>query len=176
MMIILISNFKFLPREFLWKNRERLLKVFILFISSILLISCTSAPRYHYSQPKTTNRTKPLPMLTRGAQHTAIFTASYYGHNDGFHGKKTANGEIFDKNALTAAHKTLPFGTVLKVTYLKTGKSVNVKINDRGPFIAGRDIDLSYGAAVKLGLVKYGVGKVRVTVVKWGAGETKHNE
>lgn len=115
-------------------------------------------------------------MLTRGAQHTAIFTASYYGHNDGFDGKKTANGEIFDKNALTAAHKTLPFGTVLKVTYLKTGKSVNVKINDRGPFIAGRDIDLSYGAAVKLGLVNHGIGKVRVTVVKWGTGATKHNE
>ncbi len=115
-------------------------------------------------------------MLIKGAQHTAVFTASYYGHNDGFHGKKSANGEVFDKNAMTAAHKTLPFGTVLKVTYPKTGKSVKVRINDRGPYIAGRDIDLSYGAAAKLGLIKHGVGKVRVTVVKWGTGETKHHE
>ena len=151
----------------------------LIIIGMIFLFSCTSAPRYHYSQPKTTNRTKtkgPPPLLIKGSQHTAVFTASYYGHNDGFHGKKAANGEIFDKNAMTAAHKTLPFGTVLKVTYPKIGKSVNVRINDRGPYIAGRDIDLSYGAAVKLGLVKHGVGKVRVTVVKWGTGETKHHE
>lgn len=151
----------------------------LIIIGMIFLFSCTSAPRYHYSQPQKTTRTKtkgPPPLLIKGSQHTAVFTASYYGHNDGFHGKKAANGEIFDKNAMTAAHKTLPFGTVLKVTYPKTGKSVNVRINDRGPYIAGRDIDLSYGAAVKLGLIKHGVGKVRVTVIKWGTGETKHHE
>lgn len=151
----------------------------LIIIGMIFLFSCTSAPRYHYSQPKTTHRTKtksPPPLLIEGVQHTAVFTASYYGYNDGFHGKKAANGEIFDKNAMTAAHKTLPFGTVLKVSYPKTGKYVNVRINDRGPYIAGRDIDLSYGAAVKLGLIKHGVGKVRVTVVEWGTGETKHHE
>ena len=115
-------------------------------------------------------------MLIQGAQHTAMFIASFYGLNDGFDGKKAANGEIFNKDALTAAHKSLPFGTILKVTYPKTGKSVNVRINDRGPYIAGRDIDLSYGAAVQLGLVKHGVGKVKVTVVQWGTGETKHHE
>ena len=157
----------------------------LIIIGMIFLCSCTSAPRYHYSpqpaKPKKSSgqkqsRQKPPPLLIKGSQHTAVFTASYYGHNDGFHGKKSANGEIFDKNAMTAAHKTLPFGTVLKVTCPKTGKSVNVRINDRGPYIAGRDIDLSYGAAVKLGLIKHGVGKVRVTVVKWGTGETKHHE
>ncbi|HDP68704.1 MAG TPA: septal ring lytic transglycosylase RlpA family protein [Candidatus Marinimicrobia bacterium] len=115
-------------------------------------------------------------MLVRGVQHTAVFTASYYGLNDGFDGKKAANGGIFNKDALTAAHKTLPFGTILKVTYPKTGKSVTVRINDRGPYIPGRDLDLSYGAAKKIGLVEHGIGQVKVTVVKWGTGETRHHE
>ncbi|MBN2601592.1 MAG: septal ring lytic transglycosylase RlpA family protein, partial [Candidatus Marinimicrobia bacterium] len=118
-----------------------------------MTVACTPAPRYHYSPPskretqksssQKQDNQKPPPMLIQGVQHTAIFTASFYGLNDGFDGKKAANGEIFNKNALTAAHKSLPFGTVLKVTYPKTGKSVNVRINDRGPYIPGRDIDLS---------------------------------
>ncbi len=159
------------------------MKRIILLMLSFFFFTCAPAPRYHYSQPKSrpetsskTSKENPPPMLIQGVQHTAIFTASFYGHNDGFHGKKAANGEKFDKNAMTAAHKSLPFGTVLKVTFPKTGKTVNVRINDRGPYVPGRDIDLSYGAAVKLGLVKYGVGKVKVTVIKWGTGETDHHE
>jgi rare lipoprotein A len=81
-------------------------------------------------------------------------------------GYKTANGETFDPNQLTAAHRTLPFGTKLRVTNVKTGKSVIVRVNDRGPFIPGRELDLSYSAAESLGMVEQGVGKVQMTVVQ----------
>jgi rare lipoprotein A len=84
--------------------------------------------------------------------------ASWYG--PGFHGKKAASGERFNENAMTAAHKTLPFGTVVRVTDQRTGKSISVKINDRGPFHGGRIIDLSKAAATKLGFRNAGVTKV----------------
>src|SRR4051794_13746994 len=80
--------------------------------------------------------------------------ASWYG--PGFHGKRTANGERFNTHALTAAHKTLPFGTQLRVTNERTGKSVVVRINDRGPYARGRVIDLSQAAADAVGIL--GVG------------------
>jgi len=73
-------------------------------------------------------------------------TASYYGIGDGYHGKITASGERFNAYALTAAHRTLPFGTKLKITDQQTKRSVIVRINDRGPFVSGREVDLSYGA------------------------------
>jgi len=91
---------------------------------------------------------------------TALYTASWYGPK--FHGRRTASGETFDMHALTAAHKTLPFGTRLEVTYPKTGASVTVTVNDRGPFVRGRDLDLSLGAARRIGLEADGVGRVRV--------------
>ena len=84
--------------------------------------------------------------------------ASWYG--PGFHGKKTASGARFNQNAMTAAHRSLPFGTRVKVVNKKTGKSVNVVINDRGPFASGRIIDLSKAAATKLGTRAGGVGQV----------------
>lgn len=87
-------------------------------------------------------------------------TASWYGPR--FHGKLTANGEIYNQMALTAAHKSLPFGTVLKVTNIRNGKTVIVRINDRGPYIEGRDLDLSKGTALALGMVNRGVIKVTV--------------
>jgi len=90
----------------------------------------------------------------------AVGKASYYAN--GFHGKKTANGEKFDKKEFTAAHRTLPFGTIVRVTNLNNGKMVFVKINDRGPFIKNRIIDLSKAAAKKLDMVDNGVGKVRI--------------
>ena len=89
-----------------------------------------------------------------------IMTASWYGPR--FHGKLTANGEIYNQMALTAAHKSLPFGTVLKVTNIRNGRSVIVRINDRGPYIDGRDLDLSKGTAQALGMISRGV--IRVTV------------
>jgi rare lipoprotein A len=84
--------------------------------------------------------------------------ASWYG--PGFHGKKTASGERFNENAMTAAHRSLPFGTVVTVTDQRTGKSVKVTINDRGPFHKGRIIDLSKAAATKLGFRNAGTTKV----------------
>jgi rare lipoprotein A len=90
----------------------------------------------------------------------AVGKASYYAN--GFHGKKTANGEKFDKKDFTAAHRTLPFGTIVRVTNLNNGKMVFVKINDRGPFIKNRIIDLSRAAAKQLDIVDNGVGKVRI--------------
>jgi len=89
--------------------------------------------------------------------------ASFYA--DKFHGQKTASGEIYDKNALTAAHLTLPFGTLVKVKHLKTGKEVTVRINDRGPFTKGRIIDLSGAAAGQLGMLQEGQTKVELTIV-----------
>nr|WP_294993014.1 septal ring lytic transglycosylase RlpA family protein [uncultured Sediminibacterium sp.] len=86
--------------------------------------------------------------------------ASFYGAGDGYHGRKTANGEIFNKNKLTAAHKTIPFGTVVKVKNLSNGKTIKVRINDRGPFVKGRIIDLSEKAAKKIEMTKQGVVEV----------------
>ena len=86
--------------------------------------------------------------------------ASFYG--PGFHGKKTATGEKFNQNDKTAAHPTLPLGTKATVTNLDNGNSVDVKINDRGPYIKGRDIDLSKGAAKELGMTKDGVVPVKI--------------
>lgn len=95
----------------------------------------------------------------------SLFTgmASWYG--PGFHGARTASGERFDQFAMTAAHKTLPFGTMVRVTNLNNGRSVLVRINDRGPFTPGRTIDLSRGAAEVIGLVSSGVGSVRIEVM-----------
>ena len=89
--------------------------------------------------------------------------ASWYG--PGFHGRKTANGERFDQHELTAAHRTLPFGTVIRVTNQRNGKSVVVRVNDRGPFAGKRVLDLSKGAAKEIGMVKSGVAPVKIEVL-----------
>ncbi len=89
--------------------------------------------------------------------------ASWYG--PGFHGKKTASGQKFNQNAMTAAHRSLPFGTVVKVTNQKTGKVVKVTITDRGPFHKGRIIDLSAAAAAQLGTKQAGTGKVCIAAL-----------
>ena len=92
--------------------------------------------------------------------------ASWYGPK--FHGKNTANGEVYNQMALTAAHKYLSFGTLLKITNPKNGKSVIVRINDRGPYIEGRELDLSKGAAIELGILEKGVARVKVQEVALG--------
>jgi rare lipoprotein A len=93
-----------------------------------------------------------------GKYTTEAGKASYYG--DGFNGKQTANGETFNENDLTAAHKTLPFNTTVKVKNTANGKTVTVRINDRGPFVKGRIIDLSEAAAKKIDMVNAGVVQV----------------
>ena len=95
--------------------------------------------------------------------------ASWYGEE--FAGRTTANGEIFDPALLTAAHRTMPFGTVVDVKNPKTAQTVRVRVNDRGPYVGNRVIDLSYAAARQIGLVEPGVGEVEIRVVKVGSGE-----
>jgi rare lipoprotein A len=90
--------------------------------------------------------------------------ASWYG--PGFHGRKTANGEVYDQMSFTAAHKSLKFGTLLKITNQKNNKSVVIRINDRGPYIHGRDLDLSKAAALELGMVRKGVARFKVEEIK----------
>jgi len=96
-------------------------------------------------------------------KHALNGTASWYG--PGFHGKKTASGKIYDQHKLTAAHKTLPLGTKARVTNLDNGSTVDVEINDRGPFIEGRIIDLSRAAAGALGFVESGLAPVQVELM-----------
>lgn len=95
--------------------------------------------------------------------------ASWYGEE--FSGRTTANGEIFDPLQLTAAHRTLPFGTVLEVTNQKNSKMVRVRINDRGPYVGNRVLDLSYAAAQQIGLIEPGSGIVQMKIVNIGKGE-----
>lgn len=96
--------------------------------------------------------------------HTGRMTASWYGVRH--HGRLTASGERFDRNALTAAHRTLPLGTLLRVVNPATGAAVLVRINDRGPYIRGRDLDLSQAAARRLGFERRGVALVDTAVVR----------
>jgi rare lipoprotein A len=98
--------------------------------------------------------------------------ASWYGGGDGFDGKPTSSGEIYDASRLTAAHRDLPLQTVVDVTNVDNGKTVRVRINDRGPFIKGRIIDLSREAARRIDLIGPGVATVRLTVVSPGATPT----
>ncbi len=119
------------------------------------------------SAPFVTNRREHAPSVTTrhagGKQIASSGLASFYKY-DG----QTASGENFNPNTLTAAHRTLPFGTRLRVTSVATGRSVTVRINDRGPYVPGRVVDLSYAAAETLGIVGRGVAKVKLSIVKTG--------
>lgn len=106
----------------------------------------------------------PAPVVSTPANDAPIFTqqgrASWYGN---FHqGQKTASGELYDMNQLTAAHRSLPFGSIVRVTDIKSGKSVKVRINDRGPRIKNRVLDLSAQAARELGITDHGVAQVKI--------------
>ena len=123
-------------------------RVAVFFLALLILAGC--APRVRLID-------RPLGWSDRGI-------ASWYGRQ--FHGRSTASGETFDMYGLTAAHRNLPFGTRVKVTNLENKKSVVVRINDRGPWIKGRIIDLSYAAAKKIGMIEKGVVKVRVELIQ----------
>ena len=100
-----------------------------------------------------------------GSDHEVEGKASWYGEK--FHGNQTASGATYNMYEMTAAHRTLPFGTRVRVTDRETGASVVVRINDRGPFVDGRVIDLSYQAARELGMIQRGVAEVELDVVNW---------
>ena len=156
-------------------------KYVLMFAVLFLLASCTPSPRYTVEKIKkdkaaTIPSQKSKPYTINGKRYTPIDKpplgkkyqgkASFYGYNDGFHGKKTSNGETFDMYGLTAAHKTLPFNTWLEVRNLSNGRTVIVRINDRGPFVGNRIIDLSYGAAKEINMIQAGIQEVEITVLR----------
>jgi rare lipoprotein A len=106
-----------------------------------------------------------MPMLNSAPKQEGV--ASYYSND--FQGKRTTSGEIFDNSQYTAAHRSYPFGTIVRVTNLKNSQQVDVKINDRGPNKASRIIDLSLAAAKAIGMVRDGLAQVRIEVLKLGS-------
>ena len=170
---------------------ETKINLFFLFFISISLNSCVSAnykdvnnKNYKEIKTKLTNEDKEIlkgnggyykvgspykidgkkytPKVNENYKETGL--ASWYGSD--FHNKKTANGEVFDKNKITAAHKTLPLPSIVRVTNLENGKSIKVRVNDRGPFVGNRIIDLSEKTASKLGIKEKGVARVKVEYLK----------
>jgi rare lipoprotein A len=109
-------------------------------------------------------RARPVPAMV-GAEERGL--ASWYG--EPHHGRRTASGEVYDMRAMTAAHPTLPFGTWLHVENTRTGQVVRVRVNDRGPFVDGRILDVSYAAAVALGAIGPGTIPVRLRVIRMPA-------
>jgi len=136
-----------------------------LMIISLLSISCSNSPRYRTgSLPEKKGQ---IPLATKGKHAKVLYgVSSYYGED--FHGKLTANGEVYDMYGVTAAHKTLPLNTVARVTNMENDKSIILRINDRGPYVAGRILDCSYGAAKKLGFVIQGTTKVKIEIIEFG--------
>lgn len=150
----------------------------ILAIAAVMLLAgavCVEAKKkskQKSSKPhKVTSKKKEKTAPKNYEDYMEAGLASWYGKEED--GDKTASGEKFDMHKLTAAHKTLPFGTMVEVTRIGNGKKVVVEITDRGPFVKGRIIDLSYAAAKELDMVSAGVAKVEIRVVK-NAPE-KHN-
>jgi rare lipoprotein A len=115
----------------------------------------------HYDSTMAVQREPPVGSVKQALQRSGDGLASFYGSP-----QQTANGEQFNPRALTAAHRTLPFGTKVRVTNVRSGRTVTVRINDRGPFVPGRVIDLSQAAAEELGIVGRGIAKVKLDVVQ----------
>jgi rare lipoprotein A (peptidoglycan hydrolase) len=131
-----------------------------------------SASIFGCSGQTSNRRLQPLaeqPLDTDEAGRPQVTVASWYG--PGFHGRPTSSGEIFNQHAMTAASRTLPLGSHARVTNMQTGKSVVVRINDRGPFVRGRGIDLSRAAARRLGIDHRGTATVRVSRIDGPSGE-----
>ena len=152
-----------------------IIRIFYCFII-LILFSCVASPRYSSSTHTNTSKkhnSTPLKKSTVKQGEVIRGVSSWYGPN--FHGKLTANGEVYDQYGVTAAHKTLPLGTVARVTNIDNEKSVILRITDRGPFIAGRMLDCSMGAAKKLGFHEQGTAKVKVEIIEWGDNEYMHH-
>lgn len=144
----------------------------VILFAFVLMYGCSSAPRF------TTKKNLPLPEKVQADETLQKYSdrlnavesitglASYY--SDKFNGKITANGETYKMYGLTAAHNTFPFNTIMRVTNLKNSKSIVVRVNDRMPLHTERIIDLSYGAAILLDMIKDGVVNVRLDILEWG--------
>lgn len=125
-----------------------------------MLIGCSSTARFTSEKKNPDVRYSATKNGKADSKTVMQGMASYYGPK--YHGRKTASGEVFDMYQFTAAHQQLPFGTKLKVTNLSNGKSVMVRVNDRGPFVGNRILDLSYGAAKQLDMLSSGVTEVKL--------------
>lgn len=143
---------------------KRSLKYYlILILLFALFYGCSSTARYSRTNDNSENKVRDNNLSELEVE---TGTASFYA--DEFDGRRTANGEVYDMNDLTAAHLTYAFNTIVKVTNLSNGKSVEVRINDRMPQFKGRIIDLSFAAAKKIEMVNAGIQKVKLEVIKWG--------
>jgi rare lipoprotein A len=135
---------------------RKAVKLFAVILTSVTLSTC--------AQPPVVNNTSGLSATRQTSLNdgrASYGLASFYEE-----GARTANGEKFDPHELTAAHPTLPFGTRLRVTNVATGRSVIVRVNDRGPFVPGRIVDVSYAAAETIGIIGRGIAKVKLDVVQ----------
>jgi rare lipoprotein A len=140
--------------ERVWSGRRRLVaQSLAVVLTAAALAACAQAPM-------ATNQSSPLASRDTSLDASSG-VASFYSS-----GSRTASGEAFNPNELTAAHRTLPFGTKLRVTNVATGQSVTVRVNDRGPFVPGRVVDVSSSAAESLGMTGKGVAKVKLDVVQ----------
>jgi rare lipoprotein A len=145
----------------IFRDRKKLSRLMKLALSlMILLTACACSKkelRYEAFEPE------------RMIRYREVGLASWYG--DEFHGRKTANGEVYDMYAMTAAHRTLPFHTRVRVTNLENGKKAEFRINDRGPFVSGRIIDLTYSGARAIGMLGQGTARVNVEAVGFSGGQ-----
>ena len=152
-----------------------MVKRFLPVLCCLLLVSACGPKRPESSRP--VSRPSQKPYTVDGRRYEPLSThegfvqrgiASWYGRD--FHGKRTSNGEVYDMHAMTAAHKTLPLGVFVKVENVDNGREAIVRVNDRGPFVKGRIIDLSYAAAKKLGVDLAGTAPVRVEALGYQGG------
>ena len=162
------------------KRYLRMLKRLIPIFCCILVLAACAVKKSDVAQPPEPGkylRSSQRPYTVLGRRYEPLQThegffqtgvASWYGKD--FHGKKTSNGEIYNMNAMTAAHKTLPLGVYVKVHNRDNGRDAIVRVNDRGPFVKGRIIDLSYAAAKKLGIDVAGTAPVRIEALGYSAG------
>jgi peptidoglycan lytic transglycosylase len=148
-------------------------KIIIVIIFSITFAACSSVPRF--TNRGNDNGNERFPRSEKENQNsysntkslkTFYGTASYYAEK--YNGSRTANGETYDMNDLTAASNDLPFNTIVRVTNLSNQRDVVLRINDRGPFVDNRIIDISKKAAVELDMITSGTAKVKIEVLKWG--------
>lgn len=141
----------------------------------VFLFACTASPRYNSGNIKKNSNFKVKSNKSTYSKHKKIYkgVASWYGPN--FHGKLTANGEVYDQYGVTAAHKELPLNTIARVTNLDNDKSIILRINDRGPYAKNRILDCSYGAAKKLDFLNQGTANVKIEIIEFGDNEYMHH-
>ena len=141
----------------------------LLILLTLFCLSCSSSPKFTIKNEKNirpVQQNDSLQYFNPVPVDTLTGTASYYA--DKFNGRSTANGEIYDMYGFTAAHPDMPFDTIIRVVNLENDKSIIVRVNDRMPSRPDRIIDLSYGTALELDMVKDGITKVRLEILEWG--------